>query len=78
MLSPAEMRILALLGEVANLYRNEVLGHGPTRDSDWDEFALRLHAVQHMVMKQAAARAYPTKFRLAGEVVRPDASAGQQ
>jgi len=35
-------------------------------NGDWDEAAALIHNIQHLVMAQAAARAYPTTFRLLG------------
>lgn len=43
-----------------------VVGHGRTRDSDLRELVIHIHAVQHMVMAQAAGRVYPERYRLAG------------
>ncbi len=45
------------------------IGKGPSRSRDVAEVALHIHNLQHFVMAQAAARAYPDLFRLAGETV---------
>ncbi len=34
---------------------------------DLEEVASRIHDLQHMVMAQAAARAYPDRYRLLGQ-----------
>lgn len=46
-----------------------IVGHGPTRESDLGELCAHIHAIQHAVMAQAAARAYPNDYRLAGSTV---------
>lgn len=43
-----------------------VVGQGRTRDSDLRKLVIHVHAIQHAVMAQAAARAYPEQYRLAG------------
>lgn len=48
----------------------ELVGSGPTRSQDLGEVIHHLHAIQHFIMAQAAARAYPHRFRLAGETIR--------
>lgn len=48
-----------------------VVGNGPTRDADLKEVIFHVHALQHLVMAQAAARAYPAMYRLLGESLSP-------
>jgi hypothetical protein len=44
---------------------------GPSRDGDVAELCHHVHALQNAVLAQAAARAYPSRYRLlGGEVVR--------
>lgn len=43
-----------------------IVGEGPTRDADLAELIPHIHAIQHTVMAQAAARAYPDRLRLLG------------
>lgn len=43
-----------------------VVETGPTRDADLHELIVHVHAIQHTVMAQAAARAYPDEFRRFG------------
>lgn len=45
----------------------EIVGDGDTRDTDIAEALLHIHALQNMVLAQAAAREYPDDFRLLGE-----------
>lgn len=65
-LTEAEHRVVALLAEAYTLYAQEVVAVGPTRSHDLGEFGARTHDLQHAVMAQAAARAYPDLYRLAG------------
>lgn len=65
-LTEAEHRAMNLTAELANIFAQEIVASGPTRDQDVDEFVLPLHAIQHMIMAQSAAREYPDLYRLAG------------
>lgn len=65
LLTVEEREALDLSGKLANLCRR-IVGSGPQADHDWNELAARIHAVQHTIMAQAAARAYPQEFRLLG------------
>jgi hypothetical protein len=47
----------------------KICGRGPSREGDMAEFVTWIHAIQHTIMAQAAARAYPGEFRLLGEVI---------
>lgn len=67
LLTPAELRALDLTTELTNLLAGEIIGDGATRSGDINEMCKRIHDVQHMIMAQAAARAYPERFRLLGE-----------
>jgi len=52
----------------------KVVGTGRTRDHDLGELVAHIHAIQHAVMSQAAARAYPNVYRLLGEALIDGAS----
>lgn len=53
-----------------------IVADGPTRDHDLNEACARIHDLQHAVMAQAAARAYPGSYRrLGGTVSEPAAPA---
>jgi hypothetical protein len=69
MLTPNELAAMQMTAELANLVMGLVIADGPTRQQDCAEFAQRVHAIQHTIMAQAAARAYPSEFRLLGGVV---------
>ena len=67
MLTEAERRAIELAGQIASIYAKEIVISGPTRSADIAEFFARIHDIQHAVMAQAAARAYPDLYRLAGD-----------
>jgi hypothetical protein len=60
---------LAAVQQAADLWGTlcKVVGNGPTRNHDLAELAAHIHAIQHAVMSQAAARIYPDLYRLLGE-----------
>ena len=68
LLTPLELKVSADLGQVWNDLCQIVDG-GATRDADLNEAVHHIHALQKMVMGQAAARAYPSTFRLLGGVL---------
>lgn len=46
-----------------------VVGGGGTRNADLNELLVHVHVIQNAVLAQAAARAYPDRFRPLGGVV---------
>lgn len=66
LLTSDEMVALQHLTDAARTIRR-IIGEGPQAIHDWAEAASRIHDLQHLVMAQAAARAYPGAFRLLGE-----------
>jgi len=66
LLTDNERETVKLVGRV---YQNieRMCSDSTTRSSDLVEAAIHCHALQQMVMAQAAARAYPDEFRLLGE-----------
>jgi len=66
LLTEAEHRAMDLTVELVNLIAGEIVGHGRTRESDLNELVRDIHAVQRTILKQAAARAYPDRYRLLG------------
>lgn len=68
LLTEEELEALRLSGKLAERMRR-IIGDGPTASHDWSEIAQCIHALQHAIMAQAAARAYPNEFRLLGGVV---------
>ena len=69
-LTDAEHEFVEQLGRAWNLLC-DVVGSGPSRPGDLAEAASHVHALQNLVLAQAAARAYPDRYRLLGlEIVR--------
>lgn len=57
-----EHQVMDLLTQVANL----MLNWAPQDHPDRNEITTKVHDLQHMVMAQAAARAYPDRYRPIG------------
>lgn len=68
-LTEREKTISTIMGEVWGDIC-AVVGDGPTRDADLAELIVHVHAIQRSMMSQAAARMYPSEFRLLGETIR--------
>lgn len=66
LLTKEEHEFLKLTGEVASRLR-AIIGDGPNAATDWNEVAGSIHTIQHAVMRQAGARAYPDRYRLLGQ-----------
>ena len=66
LLTGAEHRAMALTVELVNLLAGEVIADGPARRGDVNEVVHAIHLIQRMVLGQAAARAYPDRYRLLG------------
>ena len=45
----------------------KIVGPGNSHKGDLAEFAIHLHAIQNMILAQAASRAYPSRYRLLGD-----------
>ena len=69
-LSEIELDAIEKSAELAQLLR-KIVGDGPNAYHDWVEATIHIHAIQNMVLSQAAARIYPNKFRLLGERLEP-------
>lgn len=61
------MRGLETAAKLANLVR-EIVGEGAMAVDDWADLSRSLRHVVHAIRSQAAARLYPEKFRLLGEI----------
>jgi hypothetical protein len=68
-LTPLEHAALGVTVELVNLL-GEIIGEEKTREGDLGEVVHHVHAIQHMIMAQAAARAYPSELRLLGELIK--------
>ena len=69
-LTAREHEAIATIGKVWGLI-TRLVGDGSSRSNDLDEVVHHIHALQHFVMAQSAARAYPGLYRLAGETLEP-------
>lgn len=65
MLTDAEHALITKLGECFNEFCI-ITNDGSNRDHDLSEAALHVHALQHAVMANAAAREYPHLYRVLG------------
>ncbi len=75
LLTEVEHEALALSGQLANKLRS-IIGSGPCADADWTEAAQMIHGIQAFVMSQAAARAYPDRYRLHGRALNAKSDLG--
>jgi len=64
LLTSKEKLVLAQLAEVWNGLCE--ISAGPIAGADLGELVVHVHALQHAVMAQAAARAYPNEYRKLG------------
>lgn len=65
LLSKTERQALEVSGALASLLA-KVVDHGETRPEDLNELLGHIHCIQHAIMAQAAARAYPQDYRRLG------------
>ena len=65
-LTDDEQQAVRMAGDLWNHLVRHVVADGRTRDADLGELCAHIHAIQHAVMSQAAARAYPDTYRLLG------------
>lgn len=68
LLTEDEHYAMGLTGELADTL-GRIVGADITRQADIAEACSHIHVVQHMILAQAAARAYPEQYRLLGEVL---------
>jgi hypothetical protein len=64
-LTADEHRAMELTAELWDAVAG-LAGEGSPRNSDLAELRQHIHAVQHTILAQAAARAYPDRYRLLG------------
>lgn len=70
-LTADERRAMKVSADLWNLL-NVIVGNGPSRLNDLRELAAHIHGIQHAIMSQAAARAYPDLYRLLGSSLREE------
>ena len=68
LLNDTEKRMIAIAGELANLFHQIIPGTA-YGGRDVDEFVFHVHAIQRMIGAQAAARAYPDLYRRLGREI---------
>lgn len=68
MLTDEERYVLNLTSEIWNVMNKEVVGSEKNREADLWELSIHIHNIQNMILAQAAAREYPEKYRLLGEI----------
>jgi chaperonin GroEL (HSP60 family) len=68
LLTDAEHTAMATTVALANQLA-EIVGDGSTSHGDIAEVVHHLHAIQRTILAQAAARAYPDRYRLLGRVI---------
>ena len=67
LLTDDEKLALELLSKASGVIRRVIGNANPAiAGADWAEAAADIHHLQHTIMAQAAARAYPDRFRLLG------------
>lgn len=66
LLTPDEHRAMDMTAELWNLLAQKVVGRGSARDGDMAELASDVHRIQERILAQAAARAFPDRYRLLG------------
>ncbi len=69
LLTRREHALIEKLGECAGEF-NAIIGTSCTRTPDLEEVFAGIHHLQQAVMSQAAARAYPIRYRLLGGLVK--------
>lgn len=66
LMTDEEHRAMELSATLWNYINRHVVIAGHTRDSDLREIMFHIHGIQRALLGQAAARAYPDKYRLLG------------
>jgi len=72
LLTDDEKEALDLTGKLANKLGVIIRKGGSevVAEQDWAEAAVFIHQIQHMIMAQACARAFPGEYRLLGRTIR--------
>jgi hypothetical protein len=68
LLTTEEHKVMASLADLFGSI-SSMCGSSITRQQDMLEVTMHVHALQRIVLSQAAARAYPEEYRLLGETV---------
>lgn len=70
LLTEAEHKAMALTADLWNLIGTEIVARGQSQTGDLRELADAIHTIQARILAQAAARAYPDRYRLLGSTLR--------
>lgn len=70
-MTPAEHRAMEMTADLWNHLVREVVADGSSAAGDLRELASHIHAIQHAILSQAAARVYPDRYRLLGGTLQP-------
>lgn len=70
LLTDDESSIIHDAGTLFTRIVEEVIEDGPNRENDTAELRALVHGIQNMILRQAAARAYPDRYRLLGASLR--------
>lgn len=65
-LSEDEHTAIKMTADLWNHLVQKVVGGEATREQDLSELCIHIHAIQHAIMGQAAARAHPELYRFLG------------
>lgn len=65
MLTEYEQEVVDDLAQVYNKFAR-LMDNGDSRDGDLAEVSMLIHGLEDKVLAQAAARLYPSKYRLMG------------
>lgn len=73
LLTADEHDALKLTGALWNLV-GRIVADGRSRPADLAEISIHIHNLQHAILAQAAARAYPDRYRLLGGTIETEAT----
>ena len=68
-LTDAELNAISMTARLWDSLVQDIVANGPTREQDLAELASLIHGIQAKIMGQAAARAYPSLYRLLGSTL---------
>lgn len=71
LMTPQELEAMSLTAKLANTMSGIIGQDGPQSVYDRTEMVYKVHDIQHMIMAQAASRAYPETFRPLGGRIEP-------
>lgn len=71
-LTESEHEAVNLASQLYGIINKEIIGNGASRQMDIQELTIHIHAIQNMVLAQAASRAYPKRYRLMGDELEVD------